>query len=136
MTEKRKIEDFSAGCRSWTSAAVGDAMRAYRGRPALWRGVVAAFLVSALWASAVPAQDTNPVYTLQADGLACPFCAYGVEKQLSRIEGVVAIETEIKTGTVTVTMRDGAVLDEATAKKAVEAAGFTLRGFERGRAAE
>ena len=102
-------------------------------RPALWRGVVAAFLVSGLWASAVPAQDAKPVYTIRADGLACPFCAYGVEKQLSRIEGVVATETDIKTGMVTVTMRDGAVLDEATAKKAVEAAGFTMRGFQRGK---
>ena len=28
------------------------------------------------------------VYSLQVNGLACPFCAYGVEKKLSSIEGV------------------------------------------------
>ena len=106
-------------------------MRAATKRPLLWGLAVVAALVSGLWATVVPAQDAKPVYALQADGLACPFCAYGVEKQLSRVEGVEAIETDIKTGVVKVTMREGAALDEVTATNAVEAAGFTLRGFER-----
>ena len=101
-----------------------------------WRTVLVAFFVIAVWPNTAPAQAAKPVYLLQADGLACPFCAYGVEKQLSRIEGVETIETDIKTGTITVTMRDGAALEEATARRAVEAAGFTLRGFEGGAAAE
>ncbi len=69
-------------------------------------------------------------YTLRVDGLACPFCAYGIEKKLSRIEGVKQIEVEIRTGTVTVIMVDGAILDEAAAGKAVKAAGFRLGGFD------
>jgi len=69
------------------------------------------------------------VYTLQVDGLACPFCAYGIEKQVQAIEGVAAVETEIKTGTVTITMVAGATLTEAAARKAVEDAGFTFRGL-------
>lgn len=56
-----------------------------------------------------------------------------MEKQLGRIEGVEITETDLKAGTITVTMRDGATLEEATARKAVETAGFTLRGFERRR---
>ncbi len=70
-------------------------------------------------------------YKLRVDGLACPFCAYGIEKQLSRIEGIKQIEVDIRTGTVAVIMVDGAILDEATAEKAVKAAGFSLRGFEK-----
>lgn len=100
------------------------------GRPR-WRAILAAFLASALWASAVASQDAKPLYSLQADGLACPFCAYGIEKQLNAIAGVEAVETEIKSGTVIVTMKNKATLDEAVARKAVEAAGFTLRGFKR-----
>lgn len=70
-------------------------------------------------------------YALQVDGLACPFCAYRLEKQLSAIEGVERIDVDIETGMVTVTMADGATLDEPEAKQVVEAAGFELRGFEK-----
>lgn len=69
-------------------------------------------------------------YQLHVDGLACPFCAYGIEKKLDALEGVERIETNIKDGTVIVTMKDGVALDEATAKQAVKAAGFSLRKFE------
>lgn len=73
-------------------------------------------------------------YALQVDGLACPFCAYRLEKQLGTIEGIEQIDVDIETGRVTVTMADGAKLDEAKAKQAVEAAGFSLRGFEEAQA--
>lgn len=70
-------------------------------------------------------------YQLRVDGLACPFCAYGIEKKLGALEGVQSVETNIKDGVVIVTMHDGTILDEATAKKAVKEAGFSLNGFER-----
>lgn len=92
---------------------------------------VLAALLGLLWAGAVTAQETRSVYAVGADGLACPFCAYGVEKQLTRIENVEAIETDIAKGVVLVTMAAGAELDQGAAKNAVEAAGFTMRGFER-----
>ena len=54
---------------------------------------------------AVSAQEVaQPTYTIQVDGMACPFCAYGVEKSLAKISGVEAIETDIDTGILTVTM--------------------------------
>lgn len=71
-----------------------------------------------------------PTYQLNVDGLSCPFCAYGIEKKLSALEGVERIETNIKDGTVIVTMKDGVTLDEAAAKQAVKEAGFSLRRFE------
>ncbi len=69
------------------------------------------------------------VYSLQADGLACPFCAYGIEKQLSRIDGVDSVETDVQSGTVVIRMKPGWTLAEADARRAVEAAGFTMRDF-------
>ena len=69
------------------------------------------------------------VYQLEVAGLACPFCAYGIEKELRAIDGVAAVETRIEAATVRVRMREGATLDRATAKKAVRSAGFSLRGF-------
>ncbi|MFQ5784948.1 MAG: heavy-metal-associated domain-containing protein [Alphaproteobacteria bacterium] len=68
-------------------------------------------------------------YELQVDGLACPFCAYGIEKQLTRTDGVTAIDVDINAGTVTVTMADGAKLARDQASRIVEDAGFTLRDF-------
>lgn len=70
-------------------------------------------------------------YRIEVAGLACPFCAYGVEKKLNELEGVDRIDTSIKEGVVTVIMKEGATLDEAVIRQAVEDAGFTLDGFER-----
>lgn len=83
------------------------------------------------WAAPGMAQQAKAVYALRVDGLACPFCAFGIEKRLSTVRGVGKVEIEIKGGTVRVTMKDGAALDEATARKAIEDAGFSLRGFRR-----
>ena len=80
-------------------------------------------------ALAAPAQ-----YQLRVDGLACPFCAYGIEKELNRTDGVESIQIDINAGTVTVTMAEGATMTEAQAGRIVEDAGFTLGGFEEVRA--
>ncbi len=71
----------------------------------------------------------SAVYSLQVDGLACPFCAYGIEKKLSAIDGVEKIDVDIKEGQVIVTMASGASLSEDRARQAVKDAGFTLRAF-------
>ncbi len=69
-------------------------------------------------------------YQLQVDGLACPFCAYGIEKELTKTDGVETIDIDINAGTVTVTMAEGAAMGEAQASQIVEDAGFTLGGFQ------
>ncbi len=93
--------------------------------------ILAAIMIAVLSPTIATAGEAESIYTLKADGLACPFCAYGIEKQLSRIDGVESISTDIKSGTVIVTMQAGVVLDEAQARQAVENAGFTMRGFKR-----
>lgn len=77
-----------------------------------------------------PLFAAGPSYRIEVAGLACPFCAYGIEKKLNAIDGVQRVETHIEDGVVIVTMKDGAELDRATAKRAVKDAGFTLDGFE------
>jgi len=68
-------------------------------------------------------------YQLQVDGLACPFCAYGIEKELTRTEGLESIDIDINAGTITVTMAEGATMSKAQADRIVKDAGFTLREF-------
>jgi mercuric ion binding protein len=95
---------------------------------AAFRAFAAAVLIALAWPVAA---EEPAVYELQADGLACPFCAYGIEKQLGGLEGVESVETDVKSGTVTITMEEGATLDEADALRAVDKAGFTMRDFRR-----
>lgn len=90
---------------------------------------LALFLGTAFTASA--SEPASPTYNLQVDGLACPFCAYGVEKQFSAVKGVDKIDIDIKTSIITLTMKKGTALDEATARKAVKDAGFSLRDFKK-----
>lgn len=92
-----------------------------------WQQIVLVLGFALTSASAFAAQQA---YKLRVDGLSCPFCAYGVEKKLNAIKDVQGVGVDIASGTVTVTMAEGASLDEATAKQAVRDAGFTLRGFE------
>jgi mercuric ion binding protein len=70
-------------------------------------------------------------YSLEIDGLACPFCAYGVEKKLSSIDGVEEIRVDIEKGRVIVIMSDGSTLSESSAREQVNKAGFTLRSITR-----
>jgi len=89
---------------------------------------IALAVLASTWV-ATAALAAGPSYRIEVAGLACPFCAYGIEKELNAIDGVERVETSIREGTVIVTMKDGTALDEATAKRAVKDAGFTLNGF-------
>jgi mercuric ion binding protein len=84
---------------------------------------------SAFAASANSSTNSN-VYKLYVDGLACPFCAYGVEKKVGGLAGVKNVDINIDSGIVAVTMTPGASLSKAAAKQAVGDAGFSLRKFE------
>lgn len=90
-------------------------------------GIAAMALAAVLLATAAVAG--GPRYALQVDGLACPFCAYGIEKQLRRIPGVEHIQTDIEAGVVCVTMAEGHALEQSQAAQAVAEAGFTLGDF-------
>ncbi len=80
---------------------------------------------------AVSAQEiSQPTYTIQVDGMACPYCAYGLEKSLTKISGIEGIQTDIDTGIVTITMAAEATLHRLAATQAVEDAGFTLNDFQ------
>lgn len=71
-------------------------------------------------------------YTMRVDGMACPYCAYGIEKKLKRIEGVDAksIDIDLETGVVRVTTSDEVTLTEMQMKRLFNDAGFTFRGMK------
>lgn len=83
----------------------------------------------ALPAGALAAERT---YRLRVDGLACAYCAYGLEKALMKIDGVEHVDVDFEQGTVRVdTTRDIGLGDEQL-RRIVNDSGFTLRSVERG----
>lgn len=70
------------------------------------------------------------VYQVRVDGLACPFCAYGIEKTLSAVEGVKKVDVDIASGLVTVTTAEGASVGEPAIRQAVKDAGFAVRSIK------
>jgi len=72
--------------------------------------------------------DKNKVYIkLVVDGLACPFCAYGLEKKINVIDGVENLYISLKDGFVTFEVPRKNKPDEEKLKEIVEDAGFVAR---------
>ena len=64
---------------------------------------------------------------LRVDGLACPFCAYGLEQRIQEIHSVQKSIINIEAGTVELTPNQGEHIDIDEVKAAVKAGGFTAR---------
>ncbi len=88
------------------------------------------FLTTGLLLS-VTALAAGNQYTLGVKGVACPYCAFGIEKRLNKIDGVNEVVVDIGDSVVRVTMQEGATLTEEQVRQAVDEAGFTLRSFSR-----
>lgn len=58
-------------------------------------------------------------------GLACPFCAYGVEKKLKKLDGVKSLDIRINDGLAILIAEKGKSIDVHHVPKAVKDAGFT-----------
>jgi len=69
--------------------------------------------------------DTS-IYSIRVDGLACPYCAYGIEKKLNQIDGVKFMDMDLEKGIVTVEAKD-TTLDDQQLKQLFQDAGFTYR---------
>jgi len=66
------------------------------------------------------------VYSIRVDGLACPYCAYGIEKKLNKLQGVKFVDMDLEKGIVTVEAYN-IELSDALLKQLFTDAGFTYR---------
>jgi len=64
-------------------------------------------------------------------GMSCPFCAYGAEKKLKKLDGVVELEIVLETGLATLTMEEGADVSNDTLRDTVTDAGFEVSRITR-----
>ncbi len=77
-------------------------------------------------ANASAQQKTEKVFVkIEVKGLACPFCAYGMEKDLRKLAGVDHVDIELKEGLAYITVPE----DQKPTKEEIEdviiAGGFT-----------
>ena len=88
--------------------------------------------IAALMMLSFMAQAADRRYELHVDGMACPYCAYGIEKKIKALDGVDKSSVIIK-------LNDGLVIfeadtlepmNQASLKTLINDAGFTLRQFQ------
>ncbi len=75
-------------------------------------------------ASAADAQ-----YELRVDGMACPYCAYGIEKKLKALDGVIdeSLQVKLNEGIVKFNAVDETNITEPELEQLINDSGFTLR---------
>ena len=69
-------------------------------------------------------------YSMRVDGLACPFCAYGIEKKFRKMKGISNIKVDLDKGLVSVDAEEGIELKEDAMKKLFHDSGFTYRSMK------
>lgn len=76
--------------------------------------------------TAVNAQSKKiDAFTVQVDGLGCPFCAYGLEKKFKELKGIKNVKIEMETGVMNFDYPADKGLSIAQVEKQVEKAGYT-----------
>lgn len=66
----------------------------------------------------------------KVNGLGCPFCVYGLEKQLKKVKGVEGVSTDLKSGEIFLQYNPKASFSAENIQKAVTEGGFTLGNIE------
>lgn len=76
------------------------------------------------------AKDKTQKVVIKVEGLYCPFCSYGLEKQVKKIKGFKSVQINIKDGTAEIEFKPDAKVSEKSILTAVDDAGFDLGGVE------
>lgn len=97
-------------------------------RAHLCRIVLGVTVILGMLSSASPARANIPHYEVRVDGLACPFCAYGLEKKLEGLPGVSGLHIDLDAGLVSFDVTEATVLLPGRVREVVREAGFSPRG--------
>ncbi|VAV82671.1 Probable Co/Zn/Cd efflux system membrane fusion protein [hydrothermal vent metagenome] len=74
--------------------------------------------------------DSKTYIKIWVDGMACPFCAYGLEKKIKKIDSSGDFFVEINEGFISFSVKSDKVPSEVDLKKTVKEAGFFARKIE------
>ena len=84
-----------------------------------------ALLACLVLLSFVPAHARVESATVLVEGMSCPFCAFGVEKRLNKVQGVGSIEVNMDAGSASLGASEGESIDFSSIPEAIRKAGFT-----------
>ena len=82
-------------------------------------------LAAALLFFLCPAHARVSSLVVKVNGMACPFCAFGVEKRMQHVSGVESVAVDIQAGTARATAGTDASIKYQDVPQAVKEAGFT-----------
>lgn len=72
-----------------------------------------------------PQANVSKQAVVEAKGMSCPFCAYGVKKHLLQLPGAKNVEVDLSKDQATVDFAPDSKVTDEQIKKAVRDAGFT-----------
>ena len=75
------------------------------------------------------ASSASDQIEVQVNGMACPFCAYGIQKKLRALVGARDVKVDLEAGRATFEAPSGSVT-EPQVKQAIKDAGFTAGKIE------
>lgn len=87
--------------------------------------ILFALTIGVLATSAQESKELTGTFKMEVKGLSCPFCAYGLEKNLMEIPNIDKINIDIEGAFVTLMIKEGKTVSIAELKKKVKVAGFT-----------
>lgn len=64
-------------------------------------------------------------------GMSCPFCAYGVQQKLKKLDGVTDLEVVLETGIATLRLGEDADISNELLQETVKNAGFEVAKISR-----
>ncbi len=80
------------------------------------------------------ANDGPRIIEVTILGMVCPFCSYGVQQKMKKLDGISELDIDLDTGLATITMDDSADVSNELLIRTVKDAGFEvariLRSFE------
>lgn len=74
---------------------------------------------------------TKASITVGLNGLVCDFCSIALNKTFKKNDAVAATYVDLDTKTISIVLKDGAVMDDDTVTKLVKKAGYNVASIER-----
>ncbi len=87
--------------------------------------LVVLVLIGLLWLPLTLKAADHEVVEIAVSGLACPFCAYGLEKNLTKLAEVESATVDLAASLARVTLKPDQKADLDAIKEAIVKAGFT-----------
>ena len=74
-----------------------------------------------------PAFAAPKTIYVDANGLVCDFCARALEKVFEQEEGVESVAVDLDSKVITISLKDGAIMDEDTVRMLITDSGYDVQ---------